>query len=221
MASPELVLLVGNKGGDQGTSRATQSTHLLQTQQLTDPLHSSPQGIRGNLFLEGDSSTGFKLLQQMLLSAEEAHLKGYLPTPKIFEGSNRILYGVQMMVSSFEEVTVVATKEGDQARTTQELYEQLQGELSRVRSVHKEMVAGLCDTLDTTHQQLSVAHTDLKKARDDVEFGLTREETLQRHISALESKSDSLTDEIENQMSRETAAETALAASASFLPSVS
>ncbi|XP_075478565.1 uncharacterized protein LOC142519433 [Primulina tabacum] len=220
ITSPELILLESNREEDPATSQTTRSTPPQQNQLFQEPLQTD-QPTRGNLFLEGATSTGLGLFKQLLVPAEEAYLKSLRPTAKLLEGSNRILTGVQMLISAFEEVAAAATTKNHQARALQELHEQLQGELSRVRSAHEEEMAGLRTALESTR-------VDLDKARDDINEGLVREEAMQETISVLESMNNSLSEQVELQQSWAEAAERTLAAAeynkdkwhASFLQSL-
>ncbi|XP_075502962.1 uncharacterized protein LOC142540581 [Primulina tabacum] len=133
----------------------------------------------------------------MLIPAEEAFLKSSTPGPRFLEGSNRLLSGMQMLISAFEEVAAIATRQAPQVRASREIHDRLQGEIARLKGLHEEEKAAL--------------HASLDVARDDLQESLVREKSLQEHVSFLEGKNKSLAEGMTEQTSRADAAEEALA----------
>ncbi|XP_073029978.1 uncharacterized protein [Primulina eburnea] len=97
ITSTKLILLESNREEDPSTSQTTRPTPPQQNQPFQEPIQTE-QPTRGNLFLEGATSIGLRVFKQLLVPAEEAYLKSSQPTPKLLEGSSRILTGVQMLI---------------------------------------------------------------------------------------------------------------------------
>ncbi|XP_073307003.1 uncharacterized protein [Primulina huaijiensis] len=187
-SSSELILLDDAKERVQGTSRKVQSAPSSSAQFPTESYHSSPQGVWGNLFLDGVSSAGVKLVNSLLSPAKESHLRSLSPNKKLFEGTSRTLsaLGLQMLVADFEEVSSLAKKEANRARAVTELHQKMQGELERARLLHEEVVIGLRTVSEVNYQQLEEALGNLHRAQAEAAEAHARANTIRNLLSTFE-----------------------------------